>query len=950
MPMTGASACRACGGKLFGDDIYCPACGTRRPEEELASGQTMGATRVFVPRAADGGNIALCPSCHAPHHADAKFCTQCGRSVVVEQAKQPGDGWPEVRKQLEQATSGEFEILRELGRGGMAAVYIARDLSLGRNVAIKVMAPGLLMGEGMVARFRQEAITVANLRHPNIITIHGVKQAANLHFFIMQLVEGGSLEDVIKRTGPLPIPLVQVILYQVGTALHHAHGHEIVHRDVKPANVLIDGDGSIILTDFGIAKAAASTHLTQTGSTLGTPTYMSPEQCLARELSGASDQYSLGVMAYEMLVGHPPYGGSAFEIMQSHTLGTVAPFRTVRPDCPEEIEQAVLRMVARDPAQRFPSVAEAVEAIGGYMPGPRDPLRAEIARLVKPDAQAAPDSWKSMTPLPSGRTTPLPFTSGQHPSAPTATGAGQAVAAPRRRTGLIAGVAAAGVVVVALGIFTALKLRDRQPGAAGTPAATVIPAQITFASPAESLMVKGTATVRAQLHDSAGQDITGQPVTWNSLDSAVATVTGTGGEAVLTAVGPGVTTVEAAVGDVKGALRVVVYAPPPGALLVSAPASELQVGEELPLTVEDPAGGAPAAGTIKWTSSDPRVVAVDAARGVATARGVGRARLTATANGKTGNIPLRVLGEVQAVAITPPAAALQVGGTVVLRSTVTAQPPGYQGARGLMWSSSAPDIATVTSARGDSAVVALLKEGEATLTAAADEKRGTVVLRVRPGAAAVTVSLSPASVALELTEGAAASSERTVRIAVTGGADPFLGVVRYDGGARDWLRTSLAESGLTLRAAGSGLQAGTYSARVPVGAGSAREELTVNLTVNARPVSTAVEPSAAAEREIGALISAYVSAINTKNEARVRELYPGITAAALRDLLRIQTSQIFQVMPLPGTLRAGRTDKTLDIDVTAGILSSGKGQTNRVIYTIGRNASGWIIVGSRASR
>src|SRR5512141_1144823 len=109
--MTGALACGACGGKLFGDDIYCPACGTRRPEAELASGQTMGATRVFVPSAADGGNTARCPSCRAPHHADAKFCTQCGRSVIVEQ-KQPSDGWPEVRKQLEQATSGEFEILR----------------------------------------------------------------------------------------------------------------------------------------------------------------------------------------------------------------------------------------------------------------------------------------------------------------------------------------------------------------------------------------------------------------------------------------------------------------------------------------------------------------------------------------------------------------------------------------------------------------------------------------------------------------------------------------------------------------------------------------------------------------------------------------------------------------------------------------------------------------------
>ena len=914
----------------------------------------MGATRVFVPAAADaGGSIPLCPSCQAPHHADAKFCPQCGRPFApATPAERASDGWPEVRRQLEQATIGEFEVLRELGRGGMAAVYVARDLSLGRNVAIKVMAPGLLMGEGMVARFRQEAVTIANLRHPNIVTIHGVRQAGSLHFFIMQLVEGGSLDDVIKRSGPLPIPLAQAILYQVGTGLAHAHGHGIVHRDIKPANVLLDGDGNAILTDFGIAKAATSTHLTQTGSTLGTPSYMSPEQCLARELSGASDQYSLGVVGYEMLVGHPPFGGSAFEIMQAHTMGTVGSFLSLRPDCPPEIEAAVLRMLARDPAQRFPSVAEAIEAVGGYLPGPRDPLRLEIARLVRPDAPPPPPGSRPLTPIPSGRSTPLSFGASQlPPAAVTPPAPAPAVAVqPRRRAKLIAGAAGGVFAVVAVAVLIAVVLRDSRTSGA-QPAGGPSPASIRFANPAESLMVRATAKLRAMVQDSAGQALAGQTVAWSSEDSAIATVSGTGDEAEVTALAPGVVVIEAAAGGASGSVRVIVSAPPPGALLVSAPASELLVGEELLLTAEA-ADGAQVEG-LRWRSSDPRVLAVDAARGTATGRDVGQVRVTASAGGRTGTINLRVLGEVQAIAVSQPAAPLEVGRTVVLTGAVTARPAGYLGARGLLWSSSAPDVAAVSSSAGDSAVVALLREGEATLSATADAVRGSVALRVRPGAAAVTVALMPASVDLDLTEGTSASADRTVRIAVTGGADPFLGVVRYEGEARDWLRTSLAESGqgavLTARADGSGLAAGSYQARLPVGAGSARQELVVRLTVAARPVSTAVEPGPDAERAIGELLSAYVAAINSKNEARVRALYPSIPAAGIRDLMRIQTSDNFQVMPLSGTLRAGRAERTLDIDVSSGIVDrTGRGETRRSTYTIGRNAGGWFIVGVRA--
>ena len=191
------------------------------------------------------------------------------------------DGWVQVRRDLEEATEGEFEVVGEIGRGGMAVIYQAVDLALGRNVAIKVMAPGLLMGKGMVERFRQEAVTVANLHHPNIVTIHTVRQAGRLHFYVMQLIIGQSLQAVLRRPGPLSVPLVQALLYQLGAGLSYAHRHNVIHRDVKPANVLVDADGNAILTDFGIAKITNQEGLTQTGSTIGTPTYMSPEQCMS---------------------------------------------------------------------------------------------------------------------------------------------------------------------------------------------------------------------------------------------------------------------------------------------------------------------------------------------------------------------------------------------------------------------------------------------------------------------------------------------------------------------------------------------------------------------------------------------------------------------------------------------------------------------------------------------
>ncbi|HSB55947.1 MAG TPA: serine/threonine-protein kinase, partial [Gemmatimonadales bacterium] len=230
------TSCPRCGEPWHEGEPACPHCGTR---------------------------THACPTCGGGVADGDRFCGHCGSSQdgatitpgMIEPESSP---WDEVLERLRKATLGEFQIKRELGRGGMAAVYLAHDIALNRKVAIKVMSPGLLMGPGMVERFKQEAITVANLNHPHIITIHAVRQMAGLHFFVMKLIAGRSLELVVKDGGRLPVPVVQAILYQVGSALAYGHRRGVIHRDVKPGNILMDEDGNAIVTDFGIAKVRES--------------------------------------------------------------------------------------------------------------------------------------------------------------------------------------------------------------------------------------------------------------------------------------------------------------------------------------------------------------------------------------------------------------------------------------------------------------------------------------------------------------------------------------------------------------------------------------------------------------------------------------------------------------------------------------------------------------------
>jgi len=266
----------------------------------------------------------------------------------------------------EKRTFGKYEILEEVGQGGFAAVYKARDTVLGREVALKTPLPLRSQDPEFVMRFRREASAAAQLRHPHIVTIHDVFHLEGQDWIVMDYLPGGNLAACVEQ-GTLPLKEVVRILSEVASALDYAHRRGFVHRDVKPSNVLFDEDGQAVLTDFGLVKALTDeSSLTSTGQMLGTPTYMAPEQLnveLKDQVGPATDVYALGVVTYQMLTGRVPFEGTTAQVIGAHLYEPPPSPSELNPALPPQLEEPLLKALAKSPAERYESAGAFAEAM-----------------------------------------------------------------------------------------------------------------------------------------------------------------------------------------------------------------------------------------------------------------------------------------------------------------------------------------------------------------------------------------------------------------------------------------------------------------------------------------------------------------------------------------------------------------------------------------------------------
>jgi serine/threonine-protein kinase len=313
-----------------------------------------------------------CADCRVPLPDAARFCHLCGGPVAEADGGATG-ALAVLRDRLSGALQGKYVVRDLLGAGGMGAVFLAEDLTLERTVAIKVL-PSAVSGEPtVVERFQREAKTAARLDHPHIVPIHRVESEDGLHYFVMKHVDGQSLDALLRGGEPLATPFVARVLREAAAALGHAHKRGIVHRDVKPGNIMLDVDERVVLTDFGISKASAAAldntteeQLTEVGTVVGTPHYMAPEQALGRPVDGRADQYALGVVGFQMLTGALPFeGDSPHAIIHRHINDAPPRIASLRPDVPAALAATITRALAKAPSNRFATMEEFAAALEG---------------------------------------------------------------------------------------------------------------------------------------------------------------------------------------------------------------------------------------------------------------------------------------------------------------------------------------------------------------------------------------------------------------------------------------------------------------------------------------------------------------------------------------------------------------------------------------------------------
>ncbi len=403
-----------------------------------------------------------CFRCGAAIPEGARFCASCGTIAVdphdatlLVETEHPEALFQRVRMVL----AGEYDVERELARGGMGVIFKATEVGLRRAVALKVLPPELGLSVKVAERFKREARMVAELDHPNIIPVYRIGQVGGIFFIAMKFIEGRSLGLMIDTQGALPVPVALQVLRGATRALAYAHDRHIIHRDIKGGNILVDHEGRVLVSDFGVALRASDVSLTVDGAVIGTPPFMSPEQCAGRRTGPQSDQYSLGIVGFQMLSGAVPFHADTIAGVMQHHFFTPAPdVRQARDDVPAALAEVLNRTLEKDPAARFPATRDMLAALEAIPFSELDRRESEEAlrQLVQGTAIAKVPA-RSLPPLPESPTMPL------------------APAVPRRprRLPVRVGVAASGILLLglALGLMRLTARRGDAPvGPAQVPA------------------------------------------------------------------------------------------------------------------------------------------------------------------------------------------------------------------------------------------------------------------------------------------------------------------------------------------------------------------------------------------------------------------------------------------------------------------------------------------------
>jgi serine/threonine protein kinase len=355
----------------------------------------------------------FCSRCGSEITGKSKFCPSCGLDLMATTPVHAiATGVLQELDLVRESLSAEYDIIEELGRGGMAMVYRAKDRQLEREVAVKVLPFSLAFDTEFVERFQREARTAAQLEHPNIIAIYRVGRSGRVIYFVMKFLRGGSLSSLLAHRKKLTPPEIRRLLLEAGSALGYAAQRGIVHRDIKPDNIMFDEFGQSVLTDFGIAKAASGQKLTGTGMSIGTPHYMSPEQARAQPIDGRSDIYSLGIVAYQCLTGTVPYDGEdSFSIGYKHITEPIPTPSLVTAD-ERRLFEVIKRMLMKDPFDRFQTCEELVASFQGQPIAPAGAVRSSLATVaptatVGAGAGGGRSGGAGFPPIVSQPTTPL---------------------------------------------------------------------------------------------------------------------------------------------------------------------------------------------------------------------------------------------------------------------------------------------------------------------------------------------------------------------------------------------------------------------------------------------------------------------------------------------------------------------------------------------------------------